>query len=389
MPMDKQTYTREEPAGFIERAGVRYYRRLFEKSATGEAETIRIDNLPPDNTLRFLSRDISHFAAVVAFFIGACTSLATVWIVANYSHTLDTGAYYALLIGATLLLVIIEFGVLFWLSLRTVHVIACLTQHHRDADDPFLPGDDAVSNLLARAALELPDPVVHYLGVDPLKYVSKPKLFLVGFLYKAKVFLTSVAAKFLLRRMAGKLVLRIGLAWVSVPVAGIWNALVMYRVAREARLRLFGHRLVSYLIDDLLTEEFVVQLSKQAKEGAIRAISTMMVMTQNYHPNMLMLLVKFSETLAIEDQGDYDDWPKFVWLLSQVTAAERYFLLDLLCVAAAFDAHLSSLQRQQLPLVFGEYTDQYMHRIKDLKGLMLTGRIHAAKELCRLDFQPG
>jgi len=231
--------------------------------------------------------------------------------------------------------------------------------------------------------------VVHYLGVDPLKYVSKPKLFLVGFFYKAKVFLTSVAAKFLLRRMAGKLVLRIGLAWVSVPVAGIWNALVMYRVAREARLRLFGHRLVSYLIDDLLTEEFVVQLSEQAKEGAIRAISTMMVMTQNYHPNMLMLLVKFSETLAIEDQGDYDDWPKFVWLLSQVTAAERYFLLDLLCVAAAFDAHLSSLQRQQLPLVFGEYTDQYMHRIKDLKGLMLTGRIHAAKELCRLDFQPG
>jgi len=387
--MDGPTYTREEPAGFLERAGVLYYRRLSERAATGEAETIRIDDLPPDNTLRFLSRDIAHFAALVAFFIGAGTSLAWVWIESNYANTMERGAYYSLLIGATLLLVVIELGVLFWLSLRTVHVIACVTQHHRADDDPLLPGDDAVSNLLARAALEIPDPVVRYLGVDPLKYVSKPKLFLVGLLYKGKVFLTTVAAKFLLRRMGGKLVLRIGLAWVSVPVAGIWNALVMYRVAREARLRLFGHRLAYYLIDEVLTDEFLAQLSEQAKEGAIRAISTMMVLTQNYHPNMLMLLVKFSETLAVEDRGDYDDWSVFVPLLGQVTAAERYFLLDLLCVAAAFDAHLSDLEQQRLPQAFGEFTDQYMHRIREIRRLMLTGQIHAAKNLCRLDFRPG
>jgi len=240
-----------------------------------------------------------------------------------------------------------------------------------------------------RAALELPDPVVRYLGVDPLKYVSKPKLFLVGLLYKGKVFLTTVAAKFLLQRMAGKLILRVGLAWVSVPVAGLWNALVMYRVAREARLRLFGHRLAHYVTDEILTDEFLEQLSATAKEGAIRAISTMMVMTQNYHPNMLMLLVKFSETLAVEDRGDYDDWSVFVPLLNRVTAEERYFLLDLLCVAAAFDAHVSHLERQRLPEVFGEFSEQYMARIRTLKKLLLTGRIHAAKELCRLDFRPG
>jgi len=159
-------------------------------------------------------------------------------------------------------------------------------------------------------------------------------------------------------------------------------------VAREARLRLFGHRLACDLIDEVLTDAFVAKLSDKAKEGSIRAISTMMVMTQNYHPNMLMLLVKISETLAAEDRGDYDDWSVFVPLLNQVTAAERYFLLDLLCVAAAFDAHLSRLERQRLPQVFGEFTDQYMHRIRELKRLMLTGQIHAAKDLCRLDFQP-
>jgi hypothetical protein len=387
--MAASTYSREQPPGFLERAGVYYYRGLADKVGTGEAENVRIDALPPDHTLQFLSRDIAHFAAMGAFFIGAGVSLASVWIESNYAHTLDTGAYYALLLGTALLLVIVEFGVLFWISLRTVHIIACVTQHHRANDDPLLPGDEAVSNLLARAALELPDPVVRYLGVDPLKYVSKPKLFLVGLLYKGKVFFSTVSAKFLLRRMGGKLVLRVGLAWVSVPVAGLWNAIVVYRVAREARLRLFGHRLAHFIADEILTDECLSQLSATAKEGAIRAISTMMVMTQNYHPNMLMLLVKFSETLAAEDRNDYDDWSVFVPLLNRVTEEERNFLLDLLCVAAAFDAHLSKLERQRLPQAFGEFTDRYMTRIRTLKELLLSGKIHAAKELCRLDFRPG
>ena len=382
-------YEREEPPGFLERAGVFYYRRLARKAKTGEDEVVRIDKLAPDNTLRFLCAGISHYAAIIAFLIGAGTSVISVWIEATYAAGLDTGAYYALQVGTAVLLALLEFAALFWLSLRTVHTLACLTQHHRAQDDPFLPGDDAVSNLLARAALELPDPVVRYLGIDPLRYVSKPKMLLLGLLYKGKVLLSTVAMKFLLRRLGGKTVLRVGLAWVSIPVAGAWNAIVMYRVAREARLRLFGHRLVYHLIDEVLTDDFLAGLSGEAKEGAIRAISTMVGMAQHYHPNMLMLLVKVSEILDAVDRSDYDDWPVFLQLLSQVKDSERSFLLDLLCVAAAFDARLSRLQRRHLPEAFGEYTDVYLRRIETLTRLLLSGDIHAAKACCRLDFSPG
>jgi hypothetical protein len=163
----------------------------------------------------------------------------------------------------------------------------------------------------------------------------------------------------------------------------------MYRVAREARLRLFGHRLVYHLIEEALADDFLARLSGQAREGAIRAISTMVAMAQHYHPNMLMLLVKFSERLEVGDRSDYDDWPLFLQRLSQVTDSERNFLLDLLCVAAAFDARLSPLQRRHLPEAFGEYTDIYLRRIEILSDLLLSGDIHAAKERCRLDFSPG
>ena len=57
-----------------------------------------------------------------------------------------------------------------------------------------------------------------------------------------------------------------------------------------------------------MTDEFASRLSAFAREGAIRAISTMMVMTQSYHPNMLILLYQFSRDLAVEDKSDYDDW---------------------------------------------------------------------------------
>jgi hypothetical protein len=75
--------------------------------------------------------------------------------------------------------------------------------------------------------------------------------------------------------------------------------------------------------------------------------------------------------------------------LDDVETEERYFLLDLLCVAAAFDGHLSRLERYHLPQAFKELTEVYMARCETLKTLLLNGQLHAAKALCTLDFKPG
>jgi hypothetical protein len=139
----------------------------------------------------------------------------------------------------------------------------------------------------------------------------------------------------------------------------------------------------------MLTDNFINQLSPKAREGSIRAIATMMVLAQNYHPNMLVLLLRLSDTFEIDDQCEYDDWEQFLLLLEQVSAKERYFLLDLLSVSAAFDGHLSQLEKHHLPEAFKELTDTYMERTEKLKTFLLNGQLHAAKELCKLDFHPG
>ena len=198
-----------------------------------------------------------------------------------------------------------------------------------------------------------------------------------------------MAVKYLLIRIAGKGEARTAFNWVAIPITGLWDAFTLYKVAREGRLRLFGHKLAEHIVTNILTDDMIARLSPIAREGAIRAVATMMVLAQNYHPNLLVLLIKLCNTFEIKENSEYDNWGYFLSVLDQVSESERYFLLDLLSVSAAFDGQLSRLERYHLPEAFKDLTDIYMHRINQLKNMLVSGQLHAAKELCTLDFSPG
>lgn len=104
---------------------------------------------------------------------------------------------------------------------------------------------------------------------------------------------------------------------------------------------------------------------------------------------MLLLLVKFSDVFEIEENCNYDDWGEFLNLLDELPDHQRFFLLDLLCISAAFDGKLSRLERRHLPEAFKEHSEIYMQRIENLTHCLLTGQLHEAKRLCQLDFQAG
>jgi hypothetical protein len=385
----KSSYTRGEEPGFMERIGVKYYRYLTEKSGTANLQNVEIEDLAPDTTLQTLASNITAFAAVIGFAIGGLTTFVTIWVEWTYQGNMESGPYYLLYGGTLAIMLILEMAVLFWLGLKTVYSLACLSGHNQPSKGSCLPGDDAVPNILARAALEVPDPVIKYLGIDPLKHLSKSKLFMVAVLYKAKIILSSMLVKFILIRLFGKGEIRLAFSWVAIPITGIWDAFTLYKVAREARLRLFGNKLAEHIVNNLLTDQFIDQLSPKAREGSIRAVATMMVLAQHYHPNMLVLLLKLCNKFEVDEQCEYDNWDDFLKLLDEVDADERYFLLDLLSVSAAFDGHLSRLERYHLPQAFKELTDVYMKRSETLKTLLMNGQLHAAKELCTLDFTPG
>ncbi len=381
----------EEKPGWFERCGIWYFHRLENKHK---------DNLSgpsiarTDNEMVFSVRRVTLTGSLIAFLIGGLSAGGSVWTedIARGEGLTDLFVY-AWVGGVTAILTLIEFAVLFWVSIRTVYAIAVITGHNRmmkETDRMAL----VIPNLLSRAALEIPDPVRHLFGIDPMARVSKKKMLVIGLLYKLKIMASNVLAKLVLKRVIGKGAFRFGsaavnVAYISVPITGLWNALVTIKVAREARLRLFGNLLAAYMADEVITEEKLSVLSPAARIGCMQAVGNSVVLTQNYHPNMVILLLRLASVLKINEGHKLEDWDIFLKTLSSVSEKEKFFLLDLLAVSTAFDGKLSPLEKRMLPEAFQENTDVYMKRIKKLKQCMENGRLNDAKKLCMLDFEAG
>lgn len=295
------------------------------------------------------------------------------------------GWMFAVLVVATA----VEFYLLFLISLKCVHRVSELI-HMRELDHESLAeGVFGVKNILARAALEIPDPELRILGIDPFKRISKKNLFVLGLLYKGKIILTNVLLKAVLRWTLGTQVFGISILYAAIPVEIFWNSVVIRKVILEARLRLFGYALANRIADDVERDGLHEAISASAKKGCMRAIGNAVVMTRNYHPNMVILLLRFQDLLDIHEDDRYDDWPLFLETLAHVPETEKSFLLDLLTVAAAFDGKLSDLERSHLAEAYQNDAGLYDARLRDLTKHLRRGRLNAALALCRLDFIRG
>jgi hypothetical protein len=157
----------------------------------------------------------------------------------------------------------------------------------------------------------------------------------------------------------------------------------------EARLRLFGFALSNHIADNVLHDHLLDQLSPEAKIGCIRAIGNAVVMAQNYHPNIIVLLLRFQHLLHIYKDQQFDDWNLFLDTLKKVSEKERDFLLNLFTIAAAFDGKISRLEKNNIRDAYGEYYDLYLPRLLQLTAHIKAGRLHAAADLCKIDFTAG
>lgn len=381
-----------ETPGWFERLGIGYFHQLAEKerrSANPHTQA-RTD----DEMVRQVKK-ITLVAFIIVFVIGGISaggSVATERLFPDNAcaHIISGSCLekYAWVAAVTILLTAVEFAVLFWAAIRAVFYISRVTGHSRleSENDLFAV---QVPNLLARAALEIPDPVREVFGIDPLKRVSKKKLLLVGILYKVKVAFSNVLAKQIMKRVFGKSVVRVGTDFIAVPVTGLWNSIVIFKVAREARLRLFGNLLARHLVSQEFTPEKLSRLSPRARLACLQAVGNSIVLTQNYHPNMLILLVRLSSLFDYDGGEILDEWEVFLANLKSLTERERYFIMDLLAVSAAFDGRVSNLEKKTLGEAFQEHTEIYFQRIYRLKNLLLEGRFYESVRECALDFEAG
>jgi hypothetical protein len=366
----------------LERFGL-YYLNLFKR--------IDSDHTVFDYTDEELTKRIKRITwkgIILSSIVGIACVYPTVWVDVYFENE-PWYIHYGWVAAITIVSIAIEFYLLFIIALKAVYEVSELININATEDELMQHELFSVKNILARTALELPDPELKILGIDPFKRISKKNLLVLGILYKAKILLTNLVAKYGLRFLAGKTLFGVSILYEALFVEAFWNSVVIVRVIKEARLRLFGFALANKIAIDTLKEKELQHLTPLAKVGCLRAIGNAVVMTKNYHPNMIILLFRFQQMLNITVENKYDDWDLFLVTLNSVTEKERNFLLDLFTVSAAFDGKLSDLEKENLKAAYGKDYELYHPRLLALTANLQQGKINAALNLCKLDFTAG
>jgi hypothetical protein len=366
----------------LEKFGV-YYLNLFRRIDSDHS----VFDIPDEELAKRIRR-ISIKGMLLSSLIGFACVFPTVWVDVYFENSPPL-VHYGWVALVTIISIAIELYVLFIIALRAVYEVSELINMH--ATESELTGSSvfSVQSILARTALELPDPELKILGIDPFKRISKKNLLMLGLLYKAKIFLTNLVLKYLLCFTVGKFLFGIPILYVALPVECFWNSVVLRRVVHEARLRLFGFALANRIATNVVHDKLLHKLSPLAKTGCLRAIGNAVVMSKNYHPNMMVLLIRFQQLLQVGEENKYDDWGLFLDTLKQVSENERFFLLDLFTVSAAFDGKLSELEMESLKEVYGEHYSIYQPRLLRLTNCLKEGKLNEALSLCHLDFEEG
>jgi hypothetical protein len=325
---------------------------------------------------------------ILSCIVGIVCVFPTVWVDVRFTEA-SFFVHYGWVAVVTLVSIAIELYLLFIIALHAVYQVSELINLRASEAELEQDGLFSVKHILARTALELPDPEMKIMGIDPFKRISKRNLFVLGLLYKAKIFVSNIVLKYALIFFVGKTIFGVSILYEALLVECFWNAVVIRKVVHEARLRLFGFALANQIGKTVIATNALETLTPLAEQGCLRAIGNAVVMAQNYHPNMIILLLRFQQILQIDALDKYDDWNIFVETLQKVSPDERNFLLDLFTVSAAFDGKLSSMETENLKAAYGADFEIYFPRLMRLTDYLKQGKLNAALLDCKLDFKAG
>lgn len=253
--------------------------------------------------------------------------------------------------GVTIVATMFEVAILYRFALQTVHLIA------REAgirliprgDDPDLDEKRAVALALARAALELPNPPKNPFGIDPYRDIPKWRLVVATIFYKLKISLTNFILRILIRRIAGRAIVKAYLTFTDVFVTGAWDAWVAWRMTTQARIRALGPSACESLLQRILEDEGKVR--PEVFEVMMRSVATVIVRDRDVHPNLLALMRAITRRSGVAQVDGLDDGARFLAALDGLDPHERGLVYEVFVLSSFPDGRVTRAERELLTMV--------------------------------------
>lgn len=343
------------PKPLLERVAVQYFARRSERApvpVTEAADAVHFLNPTERAAMRAVARGAIIRAAIAGAISGLISAGAEVWatpLAPEGTPLWSAGSlkFWAVVGGATAIASVAEILFLYWDILRSTHELARaagleLFGANRKASDA------ALADALARAALELPNPIDDPRGINPRRESSKMRLLFASLAYKAKVGVTNFLMKMLLRRVLARVLVRgtlqTLLPFVGVPVTALWNGLVTWWVLREARIRAMGPSASQELVDLIFGD--APTLSDEGRISAARAVAASIVRTQDLHPNLTALLDEVMVHVKHTGNAELDDVGEFLAGLKKLPPAEVRVSLQVLAIACIVDGRFTPREQR-------------------------------------------
>ncbi|NPA50427.1 MAG: hypothetical protein GXO02_02210 [Epsilonproteobacteria bacterium] len=367
----------------LEELGVKYFKRLDTKNrATKE---IVLDDIPSDRVLEAISKVIVKNATIIAFLIGAIVTIPLVIFELLYYDKFDFFSYIFYYGIFAFISLVIELTLLYWLTLDSIYALLHLIGKY-PLDEKDLPQVYEIDRILIRAALELEEPILEFMGLDPRKSISKSRLIFAALIYKLKVILSTFIIKKILKALLPRIGARsILIPWVGVFVVAFWDAYVINRSIKDAKLRLFGYYFSKYLVDNILLKKIKDKKFALDIEGAIRAIGVIMVLSKSNHPNNLILLVRLSNYLD-KELNEPDSLDLLLEYMEKLSPQERRYLKVLATIAAIFDGKVTKEELEALKKIYKDEEKYYLDLLKKMQNLLKKGHIHQLAHIVSKEF---
>jgi hypothetical protein len=308
MATDKDVRADDQYVGelnFLERYGVKFLRRTCEREHTD----LRVWQDREVAEIRRRERRTFWLAAMSGAISGTIIAVIELWLrewLVDDMGTADIGdmaVYWVVFMVLAGAVTVIEIGYLYWLVLgslaRMVNTVGIGISHRQD---------DVITTGISRAGLDMPNPRTRFHGVDPYARIHGLKLLLYTLAYRAKVGVTSILMRVLLRRILGRAALRAFLPFVAIPLYAVWNVLILRWIMREARVRAAGPIAVEQLSARIDDERESIGEAEQ--DVLLALVAEAMMCARDAHPNFLLLLDRLIEQFGLDpDKRDIArDW---------------------------------------------------------------------------------
>jgi hypothetical protein len=279
--------------------------------------------------------------------------------------------WIAWLAGAALVSAV-EICFLYWITLKSIGQVVGLAR--LDLGETGYPS--LLDRGFARVALEFPNPRGTIFGLDPYAYVPRWQLLLWTIAYKAKVGVSSFLLRVFLRRVAARLAVRGLIPLLAGPLYAAWNAFIVFRIMREARIRAYGPLAVDRLLERL------PELSVEARRLVVDGVGELTRRAADMHPNHVHLIARLMDRFDMDTQALEVEWATAAGALERLDPPEQRAVLRVMILAAVLG---SRTQRGQSALLKEASracaVSLEKTRFRDLRSALIKGRLSVPDDL--------